>query len=151
MSQLNTPGADRIVRFRIGANTFGFRRPSRADTREIQRRFVLKLVGSLGLDVEADLLNRYDGRRLLAEARCEVGLRPVARADGSLVDLGETAPAHWLEDSGSGTQKRQIVSFANVSEEELDAVDAYLEENVFKKKAGATEDSGAFVVVPIND
>ena len=146
---LTAPGENRVVKFKVGAGVFACRRPSRADTHAINDRFVSKLIGFFGLQAESELRNSYDGRRRLAEARCEVCLRPAVRPYGRIVDLGETAPAHWLDDAPQGPQP-QGISFANVSDEELDAVGDWLEENVFKKKETGTPSSGAFVVEPIN-
>jgi len=151
MSTPAAPGENRVVRFAVHGHEFGFRRPSRADVREIHRRFSAKLIGRFGLDAETKVLNGLDGEQLMSEARCEVCLRPALSQSGTPIDRGEKAPAHWLtEDTGPDGKPVSIVAFDQVEDEELAAVGAYVEETVFKKKAQETGSSGPFAVVPIS-
>lgn len=137
-----TPGVDRVVHFSVRGYQFGFRRPSRRDQAAVTRMFAARLAGVTGLPLEAELHNAYGGTNLLWDCRLEVGLVPQRTRTGEQLNLGETAPSHWLEATPEG---ETVVSFTHVTPEEYDAVCAYLDEAVYKKKASsppATSGSG---------
>lgn len=116
-----TPGRDRIVSFSIDGKEFAFRRPSRADSAEANRRFIIKL--SLSGDAQnADMLNAYDGAGLLWEARLEVGFAP-RRVKGNILDLGEKVPSNWMLDGS--------VTFHDVNDDEFQRVCEYLSSAVY--------------------
>jgi hypothetical protein len=111
-----TPGVQRVIHFTVRGGSFGFRRPSRADEAEIARRTSAALIN--------DTHNRLDGFNVQADAQLEVCLRPRVTRMGEEINLGETAPAHWLEPITDGLGKviGQRVSFANVMIDEYNEV-----------------------------
>lgn len=116
-----TPGRDRVITFTINGHEFGFRRPSRADSSEISRRFIYKL--SLAGDTQsADMLNAYDGAGLLWESRLEVCLAN-RMVNSKVIDSGEKAPAHWKFDGE--------ISFHDVEDSEFRSVTEYISSAVF--------------------
>lgn len=135
-----TPGVGRLIRFALHGHAFAFRRPSRADAAEAYARVAQRLqsVGSPDPGSLTNWLNFLDGYRLLWEARLEIGLRPMRTRTGQVVSLGETAPAHWLEEvrNERGELVECVISFKHVDPDEFDAVVEYLEE-VLKKKDGS--------------
>ncbi len=129
-----TPGADRVLQFFVGAQSFSIRRPSRADLAEIWRRFARKVAGT-GLPLESDLLNTYDGQGLLAEARFEVLLMSKTGPRGDVIDLGERAPAHWQRPILDGESKTvaTIIAFDKVDPEEFDGAAEQIDKLLQKK------------------
>ena len=121
-----TPGQGRVIVFQVNGFEFGYRRPSRADIADTRRKQALKMAPATGLPVEAQTIDILDGDNLRNEASLEIGLVPRKLSDGTILDQGERAPAHWLE-AGK-------VSFVKVDPEEFDAVCAYLDEHCWKKK-----------------
>lgn len=103
---------ERVVRRIIRGHEFGFRRPTRGDEAEINRRFAAKLVVT-GLQIETDMLNAIDGDSLLWEARLQVCLK-TRQLGQKVLDFGETAPAHWLNDG--------VISFDRVDADEFTEV-----------------------------
>ena len=115
-----TPGAQRIITFTINGGTFAFRRPSRADEAEVARRTAVAIVN--------DTHDRLDGLKIQFDSQLEVGLRPRVTRTGEELNLGETAPAHWLEPIVDFDKKviGQRISFANVMLSEYNEVVEYL-------------------------
>jgi len=114
-----TPGVDRVVTFTINGHSFGFRRPSRADEGDAQKRYVMKVA-------ESEMLAGLGGTNFFWESRLEVGLVPRRNRASQEINLGEKAPSHWFDDG--------VLSFDQVDPEEFKAVVEYLESEVFKKK-----------------
>lgn len=143
---LVTPGTQRTISFSIAGHNFVFRRPSRQDQAEAAARTALRLQMGGAPDQQSwtNWLNFLDGYRLQWEARLEIGLRPARGRSGQVLNLGERAPAHWLEDvrDVQGQVVDQVVSFAAVDPDEFDAVVAYLETALKKKDGLPTPSSG---------
>lgn len=129
-----TPGVDVVETVTVSGGVFTFRRPTRADVRDAYRRWAAKLATS-GLPAEADILNSMDGTRLLWEARLEVGLTTRRRANGEVVNHGESAPDHWwlIVRDDAGKEVRREVSFDQVLPDEFDAVTEALDAALKKK------------------
>lgn len=145
---LITPGTGRLITVQIGGHTFAYRRPSRQDQAEAAARTALRLQMAGAPDQQSwtNWLNFLDGYRLQWETRLEIGLRPARNRSGQPVNLGERAPAHWLETMGDDA----VVSFAQVDPDEFDAVVAYLEAALKKKDAPPTPSSTGSAPAPIS-
>lgn len=122
-----TPGRQRVYHFTVNGKNFGFRRPSRADERDVTRLYATKTTGIFGTESERTTIEAVDGERLRWEAYFEVCLIP---RNGK--DLGEFVPPDWMV-AGAPTGMR--VMFDDVDPEEFDAVVAAVDTEVFKKKA----------------
>lgn len=136
-----TPGENRLVTFHVGQKEFRARRPTRADDREIKRRYVAKLLGVAppipdytSLQVAQGMLEQLDGGDLYAEAQFEVLLLP-RRVRGVDASIGEHAPEDWylrFED-GQGGEAR-IISFEKVDTAELREAAGKLDEALAAQK-----------------
>lgn len=117
---LNT---NRVVRVVVGGKAVAFRRPSRADQAAVVRAFARKVAPSTGAAVEGDTLVALDRESLWWEARLEVGLVPAKNSAGDVVDLGESAPAHWLIDAAISFAEVELAEFHAVCEAIAAALD----------------------------
>lgn len=97
-----------------------WRIPTRADDREAMARFAAKLARRASSALEAQLVDSLDGPNLMWEAMLEVGLVP-RRLNGTVVDLGETAPEHWFAPvkDAQGQEIARMVVFDHVPPEEF--------------------------------
>lgn len=137
-----TPGADRVFSLTVNGHSFVGRRPSRADRAEINRLYVQKLLRAappaadpITVQSAQSMIAAYDGGGLLAEAQIEVLFR-VRKNGGTVSDLGECVPPHWLRTlkNDAGDAIGVMISFENVPEDEFSEVARQLDVLLEEKK-----------------
>lgn len=136
-----TPGQGRLIVFQVGANEFGFRRPSRADELEAARRAAYKVsnvafaVTAAAKIAEAELVRQFDPGSAKWDAILEVGLRPRKDPDGKPISIGERCPDHWKDGDS--------LNFDNVDPDEYADVIEKIDELHFEPKKKARDEKAA--------